>query len=148
VRIAVRHALPNSWPPAAAARWSNISTRHAALPAALPVRHPNRRRVPGVALADLAAGGVMGDLTASTWLGERPDRSDLVLWLAINVTRGGAFLSQALADLLDRGALSAAQEAALRRCRERVRLRDARCRVPEPLLAEPRKIAAPRSDRR
>ena len=129
-------------------RWSNISTRHAALPSALSTLEHNRHRAPGVALADLAAGGVMGDLTSGAWLGERPDRSELVVWLAINVARGGAFLLQALADLLDRGALSAAQEEALRRCLDRVRLRDARLQVPVPLVVEPRKLAAPRSDRR
>lgn len=112
--------------PLQTARWSDISTRHAALPATLPVRHPNRHRAPGVALNDLAAGSEMRDSTSGVWLEERPDRSEIVLWLAINAGRGGEFLFRALADLLERGALTAAQEAAVRRCRARSLLRDAR----------------------
>ena len=101
---------------------------------ALPVRHPGRTRVLSVS-ADrvstgrlFAGGGVMSDLASASWLGERPDRSELVLWLAVNVARGGAFLFQALADLLDRGFLTEAQEAAVRRCRARGLVRGARFR--------------------
>jgi hypothetical protein len=65
------------------------------------------------------------------WLYERPDRVDLIQWLAIHAARGGEFLFRTLADLLDRGALSTAQEEAVRRCRARVLARAARSHVPE-----------------
>ncbi len=87
---------------------------------ALPVRHPGRTCALGASTGRLlAGGGGMSDLTSVGWLGARPDRSELVLWLTVNVGRGGALLFQALADLLDRGFLSDAQEAAVRRCRAR-----------------------------
>lgn len=60
------------------------------------------------------------------WLGERPDRSDLVLWLAVNAEHSSELLSRALADLLGRGLLSEAQEEAVRRCRSRAFVQRAR----------------------
>jgi hypothetical protein len=59
-------------------------------------------------------------------LGERPDRSNLVLWLAANGAHNSDFLFRALADLIERGLLSEAQKKAVRRCRSRAFLRRAR----------------------
>ncbi len=117
--------------PLQTARWSAVSPRQAALPPTLPVRHRNRHRAPGVALTDCAAGGGMRHSTSDAWLGERPDRSEMVRWLAVNAARGSEFLFRALADLLDRGSLTEAQEAAVRRCRVRALTRDARYWLPE-----------------
>ena len=112
--------------PLQTARWSDISTRQAALAPTLPVRHLNRHRAPGVALTDLAAGGAMPDSNSAAWLSARPARSEMVLWLAVNAARGEEFLFRALADLLDRGCLIEPQEAAVRRCRARSLMRGAR----------------------
>lgn len=107
-------------------RWSEISSQYAASLPAPPDRHPNRRRAPGVASADRAASGVMSDRTSRDWLVDRSDRSNLVLWLAVNAAHGSEFLFRMLADLLEHGFLSEAQEAAVRRCRSRSFMRKAR----------------------
>lgn len=59
-------------------------------------------------------------------LGERPDRPNLVLWLAANGAHDSDFLFRALADLIERGFLSEAQKKAARRCRSRVLIQRAR----------------------
>lgn len=90
---------------------SDILTRHTASLAAVPDHHFNCDHMPGAVMSDFASGG---------WLDERPDRSDLVLWLAIHAAHGNEFLFRALTDLLERGFLSQAQEEAVRCCRSRV----------------------------
>lgn len=96
---------------------SDVPAWHPASPPAVPDRHFNYDRMSGAVMSDSASGG---------WLNERPDRSDLVLWLAINAAHGNEFLIRALTDLLGHGSLSQAQEEAVRRCRLRVLLRQAR----------------------
>jgi hypothetical protein len=57
----------------------------------------------------------------SAWLSDRPDRTDLVQWLAVrNGYTSSEFYRALLADLIAHGALSAVQERALRRARDRV----------------------------
>ena len=62
-----------------------------------------------------------------SWLRERPDRVDLVRWLAIrnDTGNGGAFAAGMLATLITTGELTAAQETAVRRARDRVARRAA-----------------------
>jgi glutathione S-transferase len=62
-----------------------------------------------------------------SWLSARPDRADLVRWLAIrnDTGGGGAFAARMLETLITTGALTAAQETAVRRARERVARREA-----------------------
>ena len=73
---------------------SDVPARHPASLPAVPDRHFNYDRMSGAVMSDSASGG---------WLNERPDRSDLVLWLAINAAHGNEFLFRALTDLLGHG---------------------------------------------
>jgi hypothetical protein len=57
----------------------------------------------------------------SAWLTDRPDRSALIQWLAVRHGHTSSeFYRALLADLIAHGALSAVQERALRRARDRV----------------------------
>lgn len=60
------------------------------------------------------------------WLGERPDRTDLVCWLAIRADGGGQFYRRMLDNLINRGSLTATQETAARQARARAARADAR----------------------